>query len=165
MHQPKLLVLDEPFSGLDPINQEHVVSILSELRDAGTTIVLSAHQMALVERLADSMLLLNKGQQVALGSLEQVIEQLGPLKQYVVKFLHPQHKEKLLTCSSVLAVDAMDSDTQYVITPNEGVSVNDLLRELMMVAEIADFSRQRPSLHELYLQAVQQHNSQSQSVG
>lgn len=72
LHQPALLILDEPFSGLDPINQEHVLTILQELRAQGTTVLLSAHQMALIERLADQMLLLNKGQVVAQGDLTQV---------------------------------------------------------------------------------------------
>ena len=160
IHQPKLLVLDEPFSGLDPINQEHVVSILGELRNAGTTIVLSAHQMALVERLADSMLLLNKGQQVALGSLDQVIEQLSPINQYLVKFADAQSKESLASCPSISAAERLDDERQFLVTPRQGLSVNDLLHDLMAIAEIADFSRQRPSLHELYLRAVQQHNQQ-----
>ena len=63
--------------------------------------------MALVERLADSMLLLNS-QPVALGSLEQVIEQLSPLKQRIGEVLAPSTPRKLLTCSSVLAVDTMN---------------------------------------------------------
>lgn len=61
LHDPQLVILDEPFSGLDPVNQEHVLTVLSELRERGKTVVLSAHQMALVERLADTMLLMNKG--------------------------------------------------------------------------------------------------------
>lgn len=158
MHKPKLLVLDEPFSGLDPINQEHVVEILSELRDAGTTIVLSAHQMALVERLADSMLLLNKGQQVALGNLEQVIEQLSPAKQFSVKFASKQALDTVQACPSIQTLEVVDEGFQFVLTPAQDLSVNDLLRDLMAIGEVQDFGRQRLSLHELYLSAVQQHN-------
>ncbi|WP_286824100.1 AAA family ATPase, partial [Idiomarina sp. UBA1919] len=54
LHDPQLVILDEPFSGLDPVNQEHVLTVLNELRERGKTVVLSAHQMELVERLADT---------------------------------------------------------------------------------------------------------------
>jgi ABC-2 type transport system ATP-binding protein len=77
LHQPRLLVLDEPFSGLDPINQELVLNLLRELREQGITILLSAHQMALIERLADHILLMNKGRQVLAGSMEQLRRDAG----------------------------------------------------------------------------------------
>jgi len=157
IHQPKLLVLDEPFSGLDPINQEHVLTILNEMKQMGTTIVLSAHQMALVERLADSMLLLNKGQQVASGSLAQVIEQLSPEKFYQLRFAVPVSLDALQMCSAIESAQQQEENA-YLLQLRVGASVNQLLQQVMPLAEVKDFSRVQPSLHDLYLTAVQKHN-------
>lgn len=158
IHQPKLLVLDEPFSGLDPINQEHVLTILNEMKQMGTTIVLSAHQMALVERLADSMLLLNKGQQVASGSLVQVIEQLSPEKFYQLRFAVPVSLDALQMCSAIESAQQQEENA-YLLQLRVGASVNQLLQQVMPLAEVKDFSRVQPSLHDLYLTAVQKHNA------
>ncbi|MFZ6798536.1 ABC transporter ATP-binding protein [Undibacterium sp. Di24W] len=158
IHQPKLLVLDEPFSGLDPINQEHVLTILNEMKQTGTTIVLSAHQMALVERLADSMLLLNKGQQVASGSLAQVIEQLSPEKFYQLRFANQVSLQTLQRCPAIETAEQQE-DNAYLLQLREGATVNQLLQQVMLLAEVKDFSRMQPSLHDLYLTAVQKHNA------
>jgi ABC-2 type transport system ATP-binding protein len=72
LHRPLVALLDEPFAGLDPINQDFVVDLIRELRDAGTTIVLSAHQMNLVERLADRVLLISRGRAVLRGTLAEI---------------------------------------------------------------------------------------------
>jgi ABC-2 type transport system ATP-binding protein len=159
IHRPQLLILDEPFSGLDPINQEHVLSILNELKQSGTTILLSAHQMALVERLADAMLLLNKGQQVALGSLSEVIAQLSPEKFYQLSFASTVASDAIEICSAVKKVE-IKSATQFVVQLHEGASVNQLLQQVMALGELVDFGRIQPSLHDLYLTAVQNHNGQ-----
>lgn len=159
IHAPKLLILDEPFSGLDPINQEHVLSILTELKQQGTTVLLSAHQMALVERLADSMLLLNKGQQVALGSLDEVIAQLSPEKFYQISFHDEVQLEALSACAAIAQCE-LQTPRQFVLRLQEDASINQLLAQVSGVGEISDFSRVQPSLHDLYLKAVQSHNAQ-----
>ncbi|WP_206099496.1 ABC transporter ATP-binding protein [Rheinheimera riviphila] len=157
MHQPALLILDEPFSGLDPINQEHVLTILAELKAKGTTVLLSAHQMALVERLADQMMLLNKGQVVAHGNLQQVTQQLDPKVSYSVRFTANIDSAKLGDCQSVRHWQAQ-SELQFLLELHDHATVNQLLQELSQLGTLADFSRQQPSLHDLYLAAVQHHN-------
>ena len=72
MHRPRLLVLDEPFSGLDPVNLRLVKEVLSELRQEGVAIVLSTHQMNQVEELCDHVLMINHGRVVLYGSLQEV---------------------------------------------------------------------------------------------
>jgi ABC-2 type transport system ATP-binding protein len=161
LHKPDLLILDEPFSGLDPVNQEHVLSILTELKLSGTTVILSAHQMALIERLADQMLLLNKGELVAQGSLAQVSHQLDPKQWFEVSFERQVDSEALERLTAVAEFKSLDS-TKIQLTLTSGFSVSHLLQQLSSVAELADFSRIQPSLHQLYLTAVQQHNQQQQ---
>ena len=157
IHQPALLILDEPFSGLDPINQEHVLTILAELKAKGTTVLLSAHQMALVERLADQMMLLNKGQVVAQGNLQQVTQQLDPKVSYLVSFTAAIDETQLGQCQCIRLWQA-HSAQQFSLELADEVTVNQLLQQLSQLGTLADFSRQQPSLHDLYLAAVQHHN-------
>ena len=70
LHGPTLAILDEPFSGLDPLNQELFLDVVRELRERGTTVLFSAHQLNLVERLCDRFLLIARGREVLSGSLE-----------------------------------------------------------------------------------------------
>jgi len=72
LHRPALAVLDEPFSGLDPLNQEAFLALVRELREGGTTVLFSAHQMQLVERLADRVVLISDGRFVAQGTLAEL---------------------------------------------------------------------------------------------
>ncbi len=77
LHRPALAVLDEPFSGLDPLNQEVFLSLLRELREGGTAVLLSAHQLDLVERLADRFLLIARGRGVLGGTLADMRRQVA----------------------------------------------------------------------------------------
>jgi ABC-2 type transport system ATP-binding protein len=72
IHDPKLLILDEPFSGLDPINTELMKNIIGNLRDEGKAIILSTHQMNQVEELCDRVLMINHGQSVLYGDLKEI---------------------------------------------------------------------------------------------
>jgi ABC-2 type transport system ATP-binding protein len=72
LHRPTCAILDEPFSGLDPLNQELFLRLVTELRDQGTTVILSAHQMALVERLADHVFIMQHGREVLSGTMPEI---------------------------------------------------------------------------------------------
>ncbi|HEX5726174.1 MAG TPA: ATP-binding cassette domain-containing protein, partial [Longimicrobiaceae bacterium] len=77
VHRPTLAVLDEPFSGLDPLNQDFFLELIRELRAAGTAVVLSAHHMQLVERLADRVVLLRRGEVAGEGTLDELRRRWG----------------------------------------------------------------------------------------
>jgi ABC-2 type transport system ATP-binding protein len=77
IHQPDLLILDEPFSGLDPLNTKTLKDILLDLSGTGTTIIMSTHQMDEVERMCDRILMLNDGKMVLYGSLDEIRQQFG----------------------------------------------------------------------------------------
>lgn len=72
IHRPKLAILDEPFTGLDPLSQEFFLNLVRELRESDTTIILCAHQMDLVERVADRVLLMNKGREILSGRIDEL---------------------------------------------------------------------------------------------
>jgi ABC-2 type transport system ATP-binding protein len=72
LHEPRIAILDEPFSGLDPVNQEIFLELIRGLKSKGTTVIFSAHQMPLVERLADRVFLMNRGREVLHGSIAEL---------------------------------------------------------------------------------------------
>jgi ABC-2 type transport system ATP-binding protein len=78
IHEPELIIVDEPFQGLDPVNAELIRSIIRELRDRGKTIILSAHEMSLVEMLCERIALIHRGQIVLNGALSDLKKQFAP---------------------------------------------------------------------------------------
>jgi ABC-2 type transport system ATP-binding protein len=78
VHDPEVLILDEPFQGLDPVNVERIKDFIAELHQEGKTIVLSTHQMSLVEALCDRILLIDRGRAVLYGQLAQIKQQHAP---------------------------------------------------------------------------------------
>jgi ABC-2 type transport system ATP-binding protein len=154
LHRPQLVILDEPFSGLDPVNQEFVLSVLEELRNAGKTVILSAHQMALVERMADQLVLMNKGRVIAQGSLAEVRETLLREQQLRVEFAQSVNVEQLTELAQVNAAQGVTA-TEFELSCIEQVQLPQLLSELQAIAPVVQFSRKQQGLHELYLQAVQ----------
>ena len=72
IHDPQLIILDEPFSGLDPVNTEMIKQIIAQLRDEGKTVILSTHQMNQVEELCDRVLMINHGREVLYGDLQEI---------------------------------------------------------------------------------------------
>ena len=157
LHQPKWVILDEPFSGLDPINQELVVEFLAELKQQGMTVILSAHQMAMVEKLADRVLLLNKGESVLYGKLTEIFDQYN---NHVidVNFRKPVDNSQLERLSTAFAIKQL-STSRLTITLNEQQSLNGVLPHLLDLGEIHELKNQSQSLHAIYLQAVAEHNA------
>lgn len=162
LHDPQLVILDEPFSGLDPVNQEHVLTVLSELRERGKTVVLSAHQMALVERLADTMLLMNKGRAVAQGSLQEIRNTLLPEPVYRVT------TNAQLAMENWAAVEQIDSvrkvnDEQVELTFNKDADIEQLWPQLAQQVPIKAFAPIQPGLHDLYLDTIRKQTGEVQS--
>jgi ABC-2 type transport system ATP-binding protein len=77
LHRPRFAILDEPFSGLDPLNQELFLGMVRELRDAGSTVLISAHQMSLVERVADRVFLMHSGREIQYGTVAEILARTG----------------------------------------------------------------------------------------
>lgn len=157
LHEPKWVILDEPFSGLDPINQELVVEFLAELKQQGMTVILSAHQMAMVEKLADRVLLLNKGQSVLYGKLSEIFTQYNN-NMIDVSFSETIEKTQLEELNFTCAIKQLSS-MRLTITLTEQQSLNEVLPQLLKLGDITELKNQSQSLHAIYLQAVAEHNS------
>ncbi|MCT8124854.1 ATP-binding cassette domain-containing protein [Alishewanella sp. BS5-314] len=163
IHRPALVILDEPFSGLDPLNQEKVVQFLQQLRADGMTVILSAHQMAMVEKLADHMLLMAKGQAVLAGTLAQIRSQAQPQPEVVIETEQPISSEQLdrwLAGYSWL----LQTPQRLLVRLNETQQLSACLQQLLPYCALKNISMQNPDLHQLYLNAMTQHQQQEQAV-
>ncbi len=157
LHEPKWVILDEPFSGLDPINQEKVVAFLAELKAQGMTVILSAHQMAMVEKLADRVLLMNKGEAVLYGAMSDILKQ-ADARVIDVTFAEPYQDDALLALIERFDV-AKQSPVALSVTLPAGTALNELLPMLSQVGSIATLKNQQPSLHSIYLNSVASHEA------
>lgn len=152
-HQPRMLVLDEPFSGLDPVNQEMVLELLRELRSNGTTILLSAHQMALVERLADRILLMNRGRRVLYGSMPELRAASGLSLSLRLEYADTAPSPDSLRQAGIADVIA-DGEFSRQLILNQDAALNELLRRLGDGARLRSVHSEAIGLHEIYLRAV-----------
>jgi len=153
LHEPALAILDEPFSGFDPVNQDLVSRLIRQLRDAGTTVILSAHHMDLVESIADRVLLLHRGREVMGGTLAAVRASSGVARRVRVTLAAPARPDDLAALAPANVV-ARDGARVLDIDLPEGHSVGSLLHALTARSEVLDVHSEAPSLRELYLRAV-----------
>ena len=159
LHQPALVILDEPFSGLDPINQEKVVCFLKQLKQRGMTVILSAHQMAMVEKLADQMLLMAQGQVVLAGTLQDIQQQSQSQRQMKVAFNALVTAEQLLQLATISAVEALQRQ-QFLLTLGADAAVSECLQQLLQLGELTQVEMLNSDLHQLYLAAMTRHQAQ-----
>lgn len=161
LHEPDLLIVDEPFANLDPVNIDLVKSILLELKAKGKGIIMSSHQLPLVEALCDRIVLINKGQRVVYGTVRQVKEQFAGNDVLVAG------RGEFDSLPGVLATNRMGlndaSPATYRLTLGEGVTADQVFRS---IAARPDFQIERfevalPSLEEVFLKAVTTQNPQS----
>jgi ABC-2 type transport system ATP-binding protein len=151
LHQPKLVVLDEPFAGLDPVNQELFRELILELKATGMTVLLSAHQMHLVEDLCDRIYLINKGQRVLYGNLKEIKRQWG--EDWVSLDFHGD-AEFLKTNDLVKKLEIKDSRAELVL--KKGTPPEAFLNALSGRLQIEQISIQKPPLHHIFVELVTQ---------
>lgn len=156
LHSPEIVILDEPFSGLDPINQEKVVLFLAELKQQGMTVILSAHQMAMVEKMADRMMLMNKGEAVLYGSLSAIREQIGGALELEVNFSGELNAEALQTHFGDINYRLNKANT-LVVTLNDKAQLNEALAILPKLGQVEHLSSRTMDLHQMYLKAIESH--------
>jgi len=153
LHKPVFAVLDEPFSGLDPINQNIFIEIIDELRQQGTTVLLSAHQMQLVERIADRILLMNQGREVLSGTLDEVRTASGAGNKLTIQLDGEADISTLSAHPSVQKVEHINN-SKFVIYINPDTGYSDLLKMLGTHFNIESIHSDHMSLHDIYIKAI-----------
>src|SRR5690625_4419539 len=149
IHKPKLLILDEPFSGLDPINVEILKEAVVELKNSGTSIVFSSHQMDHVEELCESLCILHKGKDVVKGSLREVKRSFGK-KNLIIHADIPL--EFLKEHPGVVKYKPVTEGCELQIQ-NEDISQN-ILTEIQGKGFIRKFDLEEPSLNDIFIEKV-----------
>jgi ABC-2 type transport system ATP-binding protein len=152
LHDPDLLILDEPFSGLDPVNVEFLIDVISELKTQQKTIIFSTHLMETAERLCNDILLINKAKKVISGSLREVKESYG--KNLIA--LRAQGGDAVLNDRSLVSKMIEHSDEQEIVLA-EGVDSQALLKKLIESgAVISKFEEVEPSLNDIFIEKVKE---------
>jgi ABC-2 type transport system ATP-binding protein len=157
LHKPIFAILDEPFSGLDPLNQEKFIEYIREINNQGTTILLSAHQMPLVEKIANKVFLINKGQEVYNGTLSAIYDTFGKTQVIDLLFRTNITDNMFQTISRIETIEKID-DCRVRITFKQETELNTVLSELAKIEGVINISSHRPDLHDIFLQLVKTHN-------
>ena len=150
LHEPKLIILDEPFSGLDPVNANLIKDEIYALAKKGATIIFSTHRMEQVEEICDHIVLVNLGKKILDGSV-------AGIKQ--------QYKQNIFSIETEAGV-ALPTNTAYVIVKtesnktfvkiNEGINANDLLKQLITQnIQVVGFNEVLPSLNDIFINLVE----------
>lgn len=149
IHRPRLLILDEPFSGLDPVNAELLKNEIYELNKQGTSIIFSTHRMEQVEEICDKIVLINKGQNVLYGDVKEIKQQF---KENLYRFEFENGVPRTLPES----VTIVQETPQYLtVRLGEGGNASDLLRYFLdNGAQISAFREILPTLNEIFIRKV-----------
>ncbi|PPA71099.1 ABC transporter ATP-binding protein [Jeotgalibacillus proteolyticus] len=146
IHEPELLILDEPFSGLDPVSQEVFKEEIRLLAKNGTAILLSAHQMNLVEEMADRLIMLHKGKEVISGTMDEVKKRYASFK---CTINGQNDKQQLLSIPGVTRVEQREHIS--VLFLNQDLNPTEWIRSLPSTIHIEEFRLDRISLHEIFI--------------
>lgn len=155
VHEPKLVILDEPFSGFDPINGALLTQLIERLRERDTTIILSSHNMSAIEEMCSNIALINKGRILLQGDLNEIKEN------------HKEGKMRIVTRSPISIPLALDSEAiesaenvvskhhtpgyHYTVSKASGATNNNLLHAIALQGEIMEFREELPSLADIFI--------------
>ena len=149
IHKPKLLILDEPFTGLDPINLELMKAEVLKLKEQGTMIIFSSHRMEHIESLCDSVTILTKGQTILSGNLTKIKESYNNRTILLKGNLTEQF---LMSLNHVTCVKKHGDDFEVLITDKTHIS--SLFNELKPEHNITKFLVCEPTLHDIFIEKV-----------
>lgn len=149
MFDPQLLILDEPFLGLDPVNSKLLKEVLLEMKQQGVTIIFSTHQMESAEKLCDEIILINKGKTVLSGNLKDIKAAAG---RHNIQLKYKGNNEFLKKSSLIRKFDDFG---QYVeIELQQEADPQDFLQEIIPQIEISRFEIIEPSLNDIFISTV-----------
>jgi ABC-2 type transport system ATP-binding protein len=148
VHDPELVILDEPFQGLDPISTEQVKELIRDLRERGKTVVLSTHMMNQVERMCDRILLIDKGKRVLYGPLEEIKARYA---EHAVLVRCPGPLDGL---AGVRRIEQRERDRLIIL--KDDTSPQDILRQLVERGiPVERFEVATPPLEEIFIRVVE----------
>jgi ABC-2 type transport system ATP-binding protein len=158
MHEPDLIIVDEPFSGLDPVNTRIIKKLLYRMRDRGAAIIMSSHQMVQVEEMCERILLIDHGQRVLYGSLDEI------RRQFAGNAVEVDLKGEIDRVPGVENV--VRRNGSYRMRLKEGVQPEQILKNLVDMPEVTveRFERVHTSLDEIFVRVVDREMSDEEMV-
>lgn len=158
IHEPKLLIFDEPFSGFDPVNVNLLKNEILELRDKGATILFSTHNMASVEELCDNIMLINKGEKILEGKVSDIKQQY---KSHIYEMIVRPFKEGIdVPEGNTITAMENDRDGNVHITVKSANS-NELIRSVLDEGELVSYKEILPSMNDIFINLVTANSSNS----
>lgn len=154
LHEPKLIILDEPFSGLDPVNSNLIKEEIYALAKKGCTVIFSTHRMEQVEEICDQIILVNKGRKVLDGNVQDIRQQFKENLFRVIAAGNPT-----LSSSNGFTVVERDGE-EWTIKLHEGTTTNKLLGELISQdVPVQAFHEILPSINDIFIRLVEKDHS------
>lgn len=151
LHRPKLIILDEPFSGLDPVNSNVIKDEIFKLAQSGSTIIFSTHRMEQVEEICDHIVLVNKGKKILDGTVKDVKQEF---KQHLFRIGFETMPGN--SYSSAFEIVRQNDDHSLIVKITEGQKPNDVLQHFIQQhASITSFNEILPSLNDIFIQLVE----------
>lgn len=169
VHEPKLVILDEPFSGFDPLNGQILQQILGRLREQGTTIILSSHNMPAIEEMCSDIVLVNHGHLLVADSMTNVKEMHKD--NTLLLTTSTELSESLLKATGAISeIERVDSlnwrrGFAYKLRRTPGHSNNDVLDAIAMQSQILHFEEELPSLKDIFINYTKQADSEQVLAG
>lgn len=151
IHDPQLLILDEPFSGFDPINQQLIKDLLLTFVNSGKIIILSTHQMDTAEKLCSDIMLINKGREVCSGSLTQIKKNFA---ENHVKIGYDGDNAFLGSMPGVKDFDIYSNYAEIQLLPH--ISPSEFLKSLVDKIQVTHFSIIEPTLNQIFIDVIKQ---------
>ena len=151
LHEPKLIILDEPFSGLDPVNSNLIKEEIYKLKESGCTIIFSTHRMEQVEEICDQIILVNKGQKILDGTVD------GVKQQHKENLFHiGLSKKPAITTSNAFDIVHTEEDNGLVVKIKDGYSTNNVLQHFIeQQVGVKEFHEILPSLNDIFIKKIE----------
>jgi ABC-2 type transport system ATP-binding protein len=150
LHRPDLVIIDEPFSGLDPVNTQMIKDILYQMRDEGGTIVMSLHEMPQIEEMADRLLMINHGKRVLYGSVQEVRQRFA--RNAVVV----EGEGNWAALPGVASVSQGENGREVILNLADGTTPDDVMQAVAVSKEyhVRRFELAVPRLNEIFIQVA-----------
>lgn len=149
VHSPEILIVDEPFSGLDPVNQQLVKELFLEFISTGKSLILSTHQMEIAEKLCNKIILINKGEAVLSGRIAEI------KKKFQKNSLFIKFDKKNIDFSKfpeIKSLDLYENSAELIL--NDNIDIRQFLKKIIDEVEINSFELKEPSLHSIFIDVV-----------
>lgn len=147
LHEPKFIVLDEPFSGLDPVSQDMFKDEIRKLAASGAVVLLSSHQMNIVEELCDRIFLIDQGREVVSGRLADIKERYG---NYRVHVDAPLGVDSLISLPAVAGWEQIGEE-RWILFLRDDARLEEFLHQIPLDAGLRELRVTRPSLHDIFI--------------